>query len=101
MKSFMKILSENIARFPERIALRSSTASRGISYGELDEYSGKVYAYLKQKGIGKEDMVLICMPRGTRAIVSMIGVWKAGAAFTIVEDTYAPDRIEFIRKDCD
>ena len=30
----------------------------------------------------------------------MIGVWKAGAAWALVEDTYAPERISFIREDC-
>ena len=30
----------------------------------------------------------------------MLGVWKAGAAFTVVEDDYAPERIEAIKKDC-
>ena len=100
MKTFMENLMENFAAFPDRIALRSSVASQGITYGQVNEYSGRIYAYLKQKDIGREDMVLICLPRGVRAIISMIGVWKAGAAFTVVEDTYAPDRIEFIRKDC-
>jgi acyl-coenzyme A synthetase/AMP-(fatty) acid ligase len=30
----------------------------------------------------------------------MVGVWKAGAAWALVEDTYAPDRIAYIREDC-
>ncbi len=30
----------------------------------------------------------------------MLGVWKAGAAFTVVEDTYAPERIDAIQNDC-
>ena len=30
----------------------------------------------------------------------MLGVWKAGAAFTMVEDNYPPERIAYIRKDC-
>jgi acyl-coenzyme A synthetase/AMP-(fatty) acid ligase len=30
----------------------------------------------------------------------MIGVWRAGAAFVLVEDTLAPDRINFMYKDC-
>ncbi len=32
--------------------------------------------------------------------IAMMGVWKAGAAVTAVEDTYAAERIAFIRKDC-
>ena len=55
LHTFMETFMENIAHFPNRIALRSAAASRGISYGKLQEYSGRVYAYLKQNGMGKED----------------------------------------------
>lgn len=43
---------------------------------------------------------MLCLPRGIQPIVSMLGVWRAGAAFVLVEDNYAPERIEYIRKDC-
>ena len=71
-----------------------------MTYAELDEMSGRLYGYLKDKGIGKEDFVLINLPRGILPIVAMVGIWKAGAAWALVEDTYAPERIEYIRKDC-
>lgn len=67
---------------------------------ESDEISGKVYAYLKSKNIGREDFVHINLPRGASAILAMLGVLKAGAAFVVTEDTLAPERIEFIRRDC-
>ena len=57
-------------------------------------------SWLKKQGIGKEDFVLVCLPRGILIPIAMMGVWKAGAAVTVVEDTYAAERIEFIRKDC-
>ncbi len=74
--------------------------NKGITYAQLDELSGRIYGYLAAKGIGKEDFVLINLPRGVMPIIAMIGVWKAGAAWALVEDTYAPDRIAFIREDC-
>lgn len=43
---------------------------------------------------------MLCLPRGLQIPVAAIGVWKAGAAFVVCEDTYAPERIEFIRQDC-
>jgi len=71
-----------------------------ISYAQLDDLSGRVYAHLKKNGVGKEDFVLINLPRGVLPIIAMIGIWKAGAAWALVEDTYAPERIDYIRKDC-
>ncbi len=43
---------------------------------------------------------MINLPRSVLPVIAMIGIWKAGAAWVMVEDTYAPDRIEFIRNDC-
>ena len=47
-----------------------------------------------------EDFVLLCLPRGSVALICMLGVWKAGAALTLVEDNYPPERITYIKKDC-
>ena len=33
------------------------TVTKGITYEDLNELSSRVYAWLKQKGIGKEDFV--------------------------------------------
>ena len=72
----------------------------GWTRREVDRLSGKIYNYLLQQGIGKNDFVLICLPRGVLPVITMIGVWKAGAAFVTVEDDYAPERIAFIKNDC-
>ncbi len=85
---------------PNAAILFDEAHSKGLTYAQLDELSGRVYAYLTAQGIGKEDFVLINLPRGIIPIIAMIGVWKSGAAWALVEDTYAPDRIAFIRQDC-
>ena len=92
----MRIYSKNPT---ERFSLTSSI-HRASAYGELDKLSGKVYAWVKEQELGKEDFVMINLPRSVLPVIAMIGIWRAGAAWVIVEDTYAPDRIEFIRNDC-
>ena len=72
----------------------------GISYNEIDKLSGKVYAYLNAHGIGKEDFVLIFLPRGARSICALYGIWKNGSAFVLLEDIFPKERVEFIKKDC-
>ena len=88
------------AETPNTAILFDEAHSKGITYAQLDDMSGRVYAYLKQNNIGKEDFVLINLPRGVMPIITMIGVWKSGAAWALVEDTYAPERIAYIREDC-
>ena len=101
METIVELLERYTSERPDDVILYDEVVhSRGISYAQLDDMSGRVYAYLKKNGIGKEDFVLLNLPRGAQPIVAMIGVWRAGAAFALVEDTYAPERISFIRKDC-
>lgn len=96
---FLKKFLENVKRFPDRFAV-CTVKKRRLSYFQLDEYSSKVYHWLKSHEIGTNEMVMICLPRGTRLLVSVIGVLKAGAAFVIVESSYPKERIAFIKKDC-
>ena len=82
------------------IPLYDEATPKGISFDQLRVLSGRVYAYLKAHNIGREDFVMIKLPRGIQPIIAMVGIWRAGAAFTIVEETLAPERIEYIYKDC-
>ena len=74
---------------------------RSMTYKELDFASGQVYAWLKEKKIGKEDFVQIVLPHGIEVFVVCMGIWKAGAACVICEAEYPKERIDFIRKDVD
>ncbi len=101
MRSFIERFEENVKKHPDKAALRSYGQHKGVStYASLDRRSAMVYRYLKERGIGKEDYVMICLPRSIRTAICMMGILKAGAAFVIVEDHYAKDRIDFIYSDC-
>ena len=100
MKTIIDLLQQYTAENPGASILFDEAHSKGITYAQLDDMSGRVYAYLKQNGVGREDFVLINLPRGVLPIIAMVGIWKAGAAWSLVEDTYAPERINFIRSDC-
>ena len=99
MIPFMEQLEKNAAEISSRPALRLD-AGEPVSYGALWELSGKVYAWLKSHGIGKEDFVLINLPRGPEIVIANIGVFRAGAACTITEQGYPAERVAYIRQDC-
>ena len=100
MNKVLERLQDYALKGPDIPVLFDELHAKGLTYSQLDEISGKVYGWLKEQRIGKEDFVLIRLPRGILPIVAMLGIWKAGAAWALVEDTYAPERIDFIRKDC-
>ena len=94
---FLEKLKDHLRQVPDQVILQDDTGS--LTWQELDLLTGKVYAWLKEKGIGKEDMVMICLRRGIEAFAAALGVWRAGAAYVLVEDDYVAERIAFIRED--
>ena len=96
----LEAMEQNAVLHRDDVLLADDTTIKGLTYGQYYELSGRVYAYLKAKNIGKEDFVLICLPRGIQPLIALGGVLRAGAAFVIVEDSYAPERIAFIKNDC-
>lgn len=95
----LRVFETHLASDPEHIMFSEGPADSEISIREADVLSGKVYRFLKDRGIGKEDMVNILLPRGIQPFVALLGVWKVGAAATILEEGYAKDRVTYIQKD--
>lgn len=95
---FIEKFEENVRLYPGKIILQDSEET--LTFLELDELSGRVYAYLKEKGIGKEDFVMIYLPRSIKCHVAMLGVWKACAALVICDVWEAKDRVEYKYNDC-
>lgn len=100
MTNFIEQLEKNCVNFAERLAVALDYKKETVTYGELWNLSGKVYAYLKNHSVGREDFVLINLPRDPKIVIAMIGIWRAGAALTITEKNYPAERVEYIRKDC-
>ncbi len=100
MSELFRKIKDYVLNTPENIILSSMDDGKDVNWRELDLISGKVYRYLKEHGIGREDFVNIILPRGVEPFIAVIGVWKAGAAFVLLEEEYPKERIDFIRKDC-
>ncbi len=85
--------------FPERAAALYEP-KECLTYGDLWSLSGKIYAYLKKRGVGPEDTVMYCLPRGLGLYAAIVGTMRAGAAFVLTETDNSVQRTAFIRHDC-
>ena len=93
-------LEEFVKKTPDGYAVVYEPGAR-LTFKELWQLSGKIYAWLKAKGIGPEDVVMYCLPRGLMLYACMAGTMRAGAAFVLTETQNDPERTAFIRKDSD
>ena len=91
-------LEEFVQKIPDSTAAVFEPGER-LTFKELWLLSGRIYAWLKKKGIGAEDVVMYCLPRGLMLYACMAGTMRAGAAFVLSETQNACERTEFIRRD--
>lgn len=96
LQSFLRTVQE----FPGRYAVVDHDGERFITYGELDEYSGRVAAYLKSLGVQRESLVAISLEKGMEFVAVQIAVMKCGAAFVPLSDSMGKDRISLVLEDC-
>lgn len=97
---FVDRLRENAEKHPDRLALALDFHIEPVTYGELWDRSGRIYAALKDLGIGREDIVMLLLPRHPMMLVCMLGALRAGAAVTMTEDTYPEERVAYMKNDC-
>ncbi|MEX0415557.1 amino acid adenylation domain-containing protein [Bacillus sp. C30] len=92
-----KLIDERANENPSGIAM--TMGKQSLTYQELQMQSNRVAEALLQKGLQKQERVSILMHRSIDAIVSMIGVLKAGGTYVPIDPEFPIDRIHFILQD--
>ncbi|WP_329791134.1 amino acid adenylation domain-containing protein [Lentzea sp. DG1S-22] len=91
------LFSARAAAHPDAVALITDHAE--ISYGELDERSNRVARHLRDCGVRRGDVVGIALDRGVDLVAAVLGAFKAGAAYTVLDPALPADRVREISAD--
>lgn len=94
---FLRELESYIHMNPNETAIIYGKNEQSLSYAEMWSVSGRVYSFLKEQGIGSEDIILINMKRSAMPFCVLLGVMRAGAAFVLAGDSMPLARIEQIK----
>ena len=62
MDYFLRQFMKNVETAPDAPFLYDEMNRTGLSYARFDDMTGRVYAWLKTHGIGREDFVLLNLP---------------------------------------
>ncbi|MBC9730660.1 amino acid adenylation domain-containing protein [Streptomyces sp. TRM68367] len=91
------LFERQAARTPDRTAVING--AQRLGYAELDARADRLARHLLAHGARPERVVALCLPRGTDAVVALLGVLKTGAAYLPVDPAYPADRIAFMLDD--
>ncbi|MER5931170.1 amino acid adenylation domain-containing protein [Streptomyces sp. NPDC002054] len=89
--------AEQAAATPDAVAVVSGEQS--LTYRELDERADRVAAGLAARGVGRESVVAVALPRTADLVVALLGVLKSGAGYVPIDPEYPSRRLEFILND--
>ncbi|OCL04842.1 N-(5-amino-5-carboxypentanoyl)-L-cysteinyl-D-valine synthase [Glonium stellatum] len=71
-----------------------------LSYQTLDERSDRLATHLHRIAeIKPDDIVALVLDRSELIVVSILAIWKAGAAYLPVDPSYPPERIAYMLAD--
>lgn len=70
-----------------------------LSYEELNRRAETLARYLRAQGVLHEQIVAIAMRRDLAVLVALLGVMKAGAAYTVLDPDHPVSRMEFMLRD--
>ncbi|MBQ2445459.1 MAG: amino acid adenylation domain-containing protein, partial [Oscillospiraceae bacterium] len=96
--TLVSLFREQARKTPDRIAL--TFRDRHLSYRELDHHSDLIAEALRQRGIGRGDLVPLFIERCPEMVIGLYGILKAGAAYVPINTSYPRDRVAFILEDC-
>ncbi|KAJ8097382.1 hypothetical protein POJ06DRAFT_303633 [Lipomyces tetrasporus] len=93
------IFSANAKKHPNRLCVLETkspfddtTKDRPFTYKQIDEASNILAHHLISKGISLGDVVTVYAFRGVDLVVSVMGVLKAGATFSVIDPAYPAAR---------
>lgn len=84
-------LSQQSAKRANQLAI--SDVDQQLTYGELHLLSNQIANGLVSKGIQPEETVVVYAHRSAALVVALLGIWKAGAAFIILDPAYPAARL--------
>lgn len=95
--TIVELFEEQAARVPDSDAVQFED-ERAVTFGELDAQANQLARLL---GPVRGEIIAVCIDRSVALIVTLLGILKAGAAYTILDPDGSVDRNRQIVESCD
>ncbi|HLM54865.1 MAG TPA: amino acid adenylation domain-containing protein, partial [Pyrinomonadaceae bacterium] len=93
-----ELFESHAGRSPDSVAL--SFGGSALTYGELNERANRLAHCLRERGVGPDTLVALCLERSPEMVVAILAVLKAGGAYVPFEPTQPQERLDHMLADC-
>ena len=95
--TYREILDATTRRHPKSIAIETPDAQ--LTYAELTERVANRARRLAAVGVGRGDIIGICLHPGLEMVVSQLAVMYAGGAYLPLDPNYPAERLSYMVED--
>jgi len=86
-----------VERTPEAVALICDDQS--LTYRELNRRANRLAHALRERNVGPDTIVGICIDRSLELVIALLGILKAGGAYLPIDLAYPRERLAFMLED--
>ncbi len=94
-----EFIEEQVERTPEAPAL--IMGAKRLSYAELNARANRLAHFLREQGIGPENLVGVYLDRCVEMVESLLAILKSGAVYLPLDPTFPEQRIAFMLGDAE
>jgi len=70
-----------------------------LTYAELHGRANQLARYLRERDVGRDTLVGICLERSLEMVIGLLGILKSGAAYVPLDPAYPRERLAFMMAD--
>ncbi len=94
---FSQLFEEQVERSPEALALVYEHEQ--WTYRQLNTRANQLAHALKERGVGPEVMIGLCLERSPDLLIGLLGILKAGGVYVPLDPQAPADRLAFLLTD--
>lgn len=92
-----QLIASQAERTPDSVAIVFE--DQMVSFRAVNERANRIAHCLISLGVGREDLIAVCLHRSPHMLIGLLGVLKAGSAYLPLDPSYPAGRLAFILDD--
>ena len=92
-----ELFEAQVERAPNEIALVLD--ARSFTYAELNEQANRLAWHLRERGVGPDRRVGICVERSPEMVIGLLAIMKSGATYVPLDPNYPSERLQYMIED--